>query len=89
MSLENPSMFGEHPERMKLEGVKVHYKELAKIGDRVEAIAEVAGRIIKGSRLVISDILIEPNGEGRGFSKRLVFENIDGDFNAKKFKKLS
>ena len=79
---------GGQPERMKIEGVKVHYNEFAKIGDKVEAIAEVQGKMLKGTRLVISDIIITPNANERGFLKRLVFEGQEGEYNPQRFKKV-
>ncbi|MDE2311602.1 MAG: hypothetical protein KGJ93_00725 [Patescibacteria group bacterium] len=80
---------GGHPERMRQEGIKVHYNQLAKIGDMVEAIAEVRGQMLKGTRLKIADIIIRLNGNERGFLKRLVFENVPGEFNPQRFKIVS
>jgi len=88
-SFEYQPNLGGQPERIKAEGVKVHYNELAKIGDKVEAIAEVQGKMLKGSRLVISDIIIIPNANERGFIKRLVFEGQEGEYNPQRFKKVS
>ncbi len=83
----NPELnLGGHPERMKLEGVKVDGNRLAKIGDFVVAIADLGKTIKKGQHLKVSDIIVEPKGNERGFEKFLVFEGLDGDYNPRKFK---
>lgn len=88
MSLEFTPNLGGHPERMKSEGVKIHYNELAKIGESVESIANISNEIPKGTILVIKDIIIEPKDGERGFYKRMVFEGMEGEFNPKNFKKI-
>jgi hypothetical protein len=88
MNREHFLNLGNHPERMIKEGVKVHYNQLVRIGESVEAIAEVADVIKKGDRCVVKDILIGPGNSERGFSKRIVFEGIEGDFNPQRFKKV-
>ena len=87
-SFEIQPNLGGHPERMKAEGLKVHYNELAKIGDTVEALADVQGKIPKGTKLVVTDIIIIPNGNDRGFVKQFVFEGVVGEFNPQRFKKI-
>jgi hypothetical protein len=83
----NPELnLGGHPERIKLEGVKVDGNQLAKIGDFVVAIADLGTTIKKGQCLKVLNIIIEPKGNERGFDKFLVFEGIDGDYNPRKFK---
>jgi hypothetical protein len=77
------------PEKLRREGIFVHYKEIAKIGDTVEAIVNVyGGEIPKGTRLEIEDIIIDPRGNDRGFEKYLKFKGVNGEFNPKKFKKV-
>lgn len=78
------------PERRRENGVRVHKLETVIIGDKVEAIRFVQGMISKGTRLKISDILVEPRGNQRGFEVRLVFSEFPGeDFNPKRFRKIS
>jgi hypothetical protein len=49
------------PEKWKKEGIFVHGRETVCIGDTVEAIRNVKGVIVKGTRLIISNLLIFPN----------------------------
>jgi len=78
------------PERFKEEGVFAHYKELVRIGDVVEAIREVNnGEIPRGTRVKITDIIIDPKPNVRGFEKRIKVEGYDGDFNPKRFKRVA
>jgi len=74
------------PERRLAEGVFVHGQERAHVGDRVEATSFVAGKIAKGTRLCIENILIEPRVT-RGFEIRLKFQEFPEDeFNPKRFR---
>jgi len=78
------------PEKFKDEGVFAHYKELVRIGDIVEAIRDVKnGEIPRGARVKITDILIDPKPNVRGFAKRIKVEGYAGDYNPKRFKKVS
>src|SRR3989344_2940979 len=76
--------FGGFPENFRENGVFAHNQVLVKIGDRVQALVDVeGGQIPKGAELEIEDIVIEPKAEARGFSKRIKFKGIEGDFNPK------
>ena len=60
------------PERFKEEGVFAHYKELIRIGDIIEAIRDVnGGKMPRGTRVKITDIIVEPKPNVRGFAKRI------------------
>ncbi|HHD92516.1 MAG TPA: hypothetical protein ENL06_02755 [Candidatus Portnoybacteria bacterium] len=77
------------PEKIKEEGVYVHYREKAKVGDTVEALNNVMdGEIPKGTTGKITEIVIEPTPNVRGFLKRIKIEGFEGEYNPKKFKKL-
>ncbi|MDD4319153.1 MAG: hypothetical protein PHW10_02415 [Candidatus Peribacteraceae bacterium] len=77
------------PERLMADGIFVHKQERVRVGDEVETLRTVAGCIVKGTRLRIAGILVEPRGNQRGFSKRLQFEEFPGeDFNPKRFAKV-
>lgn len=77
------------PEKLKTEGIFVHHQERVHAGDTVEAIRNVAGCIKEGTRLRIADVFVEPNGNQRGFEKRLCFSEFpDDDFNPKRFRKV-
>lgn len=55
-------------------------------GNLVEAKRNVEGVIIKGTRLRISKIKVEPRQNVRGCSKRIIFEEYgDRSFNPKRF----
>ncbi len=82
------SEFGGVPERWKEEGIYVHGRELVKVGDEVEAIGDVLGVITRGTRLRVDELIVEPNGQQRGFTRRLGFVGIDGIFNPKRFIKV-
>jgi hypothetical protein len=82
--------FGRFPEQFRNEGVFAHGMVLVKIGDKVTGIVNIQGNeSLKGAELVIEDIIIEPKSEGRGFTKRIKFMGIEGEYNPKNFKKLS
>jgi hypothetical protein len=81
--------FGGIPEKFKREGVFVHYGELVKIGETVETIRNVMGGVLpKGTKYTVKDIYIDPNGNNRGFTKRIELEGVEGLFNPKRFKKI-
>ena len=89
MEGKRPNLFGGIPERFREEGVFGHYKELIKIGDRVTAIVNIQGNEkLKGAQLIIADIIVDPKTDGKGFTKRIKFLGIEGDYNPKNFKKL-
>ncbi len=81
--------FGGYPEKFRQEGVRVHGPDIVKVGDEVESIRFVMGIIPKGTRLKIADILITPNGNTRGFIKRLIFDEYEGEFNPNRFIKVT
>jgi len=86
--LPGPNLGG-FPEKFKEDGIFVHGREIVKVGDYVEAIGDVeSGKITKGTKLEVAEIIIEPKGNERGFEKLLKFKGIDGDFSPKKFKKV-
>ena len=77
------------PEKFKKEGVFVHYKEKAQVGDTVEALNDVlGGEVSKGTKAKITEIIIDPKPNVRGFSKRIKIEGFEGEYNPKKFKIL-
>ena len=79
-------IFKHVPERRLEEGIFVHKQERARVGSTVEAIRTVAGRITKGTRLRIANILVEPRVT-RGFQIRLQFDEFPGEeFNPKRFR---
>lgn len=80
---------GGFPERFKEQGVFAHNKELIKVGDMVETLVDVKGGIPKGVKAKIVDIIVEPSANERGFYKRIKLEGFDGEFNPKKFRKIS
>lgn len=86
MNFETKINLGGVPERMKQEGVFLHYQDLGKIGDEVETLSSVNGVLEKGQQFVIEEIIIEPYGDKRGFYKRIRLKGVDGEFNPKKFK---
>lgn len=81
--------FGGFPEKFKEGGLIVHGLEKVVVGDTVEAIADVAGIIPKGTRLRVTELIVEPRDEKRGFTKRLQFEGYEGDFNPQRFRKVN
>jgi hypothetical protein len=76
------------PERFKTEGIFVHGRDRVVVGDEVEAIRNVLGVIQRGARLKICDLIVEPNVGRRGFVKKLLFEEVDGEFNPQRFRKV-
>ncbi|NTU98504.1 hypothetical protein HGA64_00640 [Candidatus Falkowbacteria bacterium] len=76
------------PEKFMKEGVYAHYKELVKVGDIVEAIRDVNdGEIPRGTKVRITEIIVDPKENLRGFEKRIRVEGYEGDYNPKRFKK--
>ncbi len=74
------SQYGGVPERFKQEGIKVSGNSLARIGDFVEAISFVGGLVPRGTRSKILDILVEPNQNVRGFTKRIEIAAYPGQY---------
>ena len=86
----NTPNLGGFPEKFKAEGIFVRGQEKVKIGDFVEATVDMEkGKIPKGTILEIEDVVVEPRGNERGFDKWLKFKGIDGDFNPRKFHKIT
>lgn len=81
--------FGGVPERWKEEGIFVHRRCRVKVGDEVEAIRTVLKVIAKGTRLRISNVIVEPDDNDRGFKKGLQFDGVDGVFNPNRFIKVA
>lgn len=86
MNFETKLNLGGVPERMKEEGVFLHYQDLGKVGDEVVAVTNVDGKLEKGMQFTIQEIIIEPYGDKRGFYKRIKLKDMQGDFNPKRFK---
>lgn len=79
------------PEKFKSEGIFVRGMERVIPGDRVKAIRNVEGSIetlTRGFQYRVADLIVEPNGNVRGFEKRLKLEGYKGDFNPKRFRKV-
>ena len=77
------------PQRFMANGIFGYKQEIIQVGDTVEAVSNVDGTIAAGTRCTIAEILIEPRSDIKGFTKRVVFQEIDGDFNPKRFRKIS
>ncbi len=78
------------PERFRQEGVIAHYRELVRVGDIVEAICDVKnGEVPRGTQAKITEIIIEPNPNKRGFLKRIRVEGFEGEYNPQRFKKVT
>ncbi len=75
---------------MKKEGVLVHYRWLACVWDTLEAICNIMNwKIPKWTQVTVSELVVEPGSNERGFVKRLRLEWYgDEDFNPQKFKKV-
>ena len=59
------------PEKFKEEGVYVHYQEKVRVGDTVEALNDVMdGKVPRGTTAKITEIIVEPHPNVRGFSKK-------------------
>lgn len=86
MNFEAKLNLGGVPERMKQEGVFLHYQDLGKVGDEVEAISNVNGVLEKGQRFVVDEVIVEPYGDKRGFYKRIKLKGFESEFNPKRFK---
>mgnify|MGYP001350227033 CR=1 FL=1 len=63
------------PEKFIKEGVFGYHKTPILIGDTVEAVRNIQqGRIPINTRVKVINILVEPSGYGRGFTKRIMVE---------------
>jgi hypothetical protein len=89
MNIEFKPNLGGVPERFKQEGVFAHNKELIKVGDTVESLVDSKTGIKKGGFAKIIEIIVEPSTNERGFYKRIKLEGFEGEFNPKKFKKIT
>lgn len=88
--LDYESHLGGVPEKLREEGVKAHYSELARAGDLVEAICNVGDGIIpRGTRVKIIEMVVTPKLDGsRGFEKRIRVEGFEDNFNPQRFRKV-
>lgn len=76
--------------KLKEESVFLHNKVIAQIGDTVEALHNVMdGEIPQGTQTEITAIITKPNPTVKGCGKRIKLEGFEGEYNPKKFKKLT
>ena len=76
-------------ERWQKEGIRVHNNDYVVVGDYVQAIRDVKGRILKGKVLRVSELIIEPPGTEKGNAiKRLKFEGVEDEYNPQRFVKV-
>ncbi len=84
-----PDKFRGVPESFRKNGIFGYKMVLLRVDDTVEAIRNISGtNIEKGTRTKVREIVIEPNGNTRGFTKRVKLGNHEGDFNPKRFRKI-
>jgi len=77
------------PEKIREEGVFVHYRDKAVVWDVLESLRNIFWtEVIKWTRVKVEDILVRPKPNVRGFEKRLKLFWYEWEFNPKRFKKL-
>ncbi len=77
------------PEKFQNEWIFVYKQEKVVAGDMVLAMRNLEGtNIQKWTMYKIEKILISPNGNTRGFTKRLQLEWCPGEYNPKRFRKF-
>ncbi len=77
------------PDRFKTEWIFVYNRKKVVVGDSVEAMRNLKWTdIVKWTVYEVVDLLINPKPNIRWFSKQLVLEWVDWEFNPKRFRKI-
>lgn len=86
------SQFGNVPERFKAEGLRGSGPgdQLIHQGEQVLALKTIGDSgVLKGRSYLVEELVVEPDPCRRGFRKLLQLSGIQGEFPARKFRRMS